>query len=143
MICLIPSNESNNLRIRVIGNSDSSEDLNIKYNCVNIIKKYIESDFTREDVISILPYIEKEIETYCKSKDKEVSVKITNTTFPPKTLNGKIIDGGEYETLLVKIGEAKGSNYWTLLYPEYFDITFNDIYSGEVEVKWFIFELFK
>ena len=143
MICLIPSNESNNLRIRVIGNSDSSEDLNIKYNCVNIIKKYIESDFTREDVIDVLPYIEKEIETYCKNKDKEVSVKITNTTFPPKTLNGKIIDGGEYETLLVKIGEAKGSNYWTLLYPEYFDITFNDIYSGEVEVKWFIFELFK
>ena len=143
IIAIIPSNKSENLRIRVIGNSDSSEDLNVKYTCVSIIKKYVKSDFTKEEVIEVLPKINSEIQNYCKSKNKNVSVGITKTVFPPKTLNGRIIDGGEYETLLVKIGEAKGSNFWTLLYPEYFDITFDDIYSGEVEVKWFILELFK
>ncbi len=142
IIMLVPSNEQNNLRIRVIGNSDSASDLNVKNTCVNIIKKHIKSDFTKEEVVSVLPNIEEEIKSYCDSRNIDVTIKIANTTFPPKTLNGKVIDGGEYETLLVKIGKAKGSNYWTLLYPEYFNVTFNDIYSGEVEVKWFILELF-
>ena len=70
IIAIIPSNKSENLRIRVIGNSDSSEDLNVKYTCVSIIKKYVKSDFTKEEVIEVLPKINSEIQNYCKSKNK-------------------------------------------------------------------------
>lgn len=143
VIIIIPTNESENIRIRVIGNSDTSEDISIKYNCVAIIKNIVNANDTKEQLIDKLPLIKKEIETYCSGKGVSATIEITKTKFPPKTLNGKMIDGGIYETLLIKLGKAEGSNYWTLLYPEYFNISFNDIYTGDVEIKWLILELLK
>ena len=50
------------------------------------------------------------------------------------SLNGKVIPSGIYDTLLITIGEGEGSNYWSLLYPEFFGITFEDIDSIHNEI---------
>ena len=56
-------------------------------------------------------------------------------------LDGKLISGGDYLTLLVTIGKGLGNNYWTILYPEYFGYTFEEVYSGEVEIRSYIYDL--
>lgn len=61
--------------------------------------------------------------------------------FPPKSLNDEVIPGGTYESLVITIGRGEGNNYWTLLYPEYYGITFEDINTGEVEIKSYFWEL--
>ena len=50
----------------------------------------------------------------------KVNVSIRNEHFETKYYNNKIIQGGTYKTIVVSIGEAKGKNYWTILYPDYF-----------------------
>ena len=133
--------EYDNLRIRVIANSDSYIDQKIKYECVDILKNIINVNDTKEQINKKIIYIEKSLEEVEKKYKVEIETGINIMNFPPKTLNDKLIPGGDYETLYIKIGKAKGKNYWTLLYPEYFDISFEDIYTGDVEIKFFFKEL--
>ena len=37
--------------------------------------------------------------------------------FPVKKYDGVTYKEGNYESLVVSIGEAKGNNYWCILYP--------------------------
>ena len=44
-------------------------------------------------------------------------VKYGMNYFPRKEYNNIEFEAGEYESLVVEIGEAKGNNYWCILYP--------------------------
>ena len=125
---IFSSLEESDMRIRVIANSNNYSDQSIKYEVVSIVKKNISPNDTKEKIIKKLPKLRSEIK-------KE--------HFPKKSLNGKLIPEGNYKALVIEIGEAKGKNWWTLLYPEYFNITYEDIESGDVEVKSYLLEKFK
>lgn len=62
-------------------------------------------------------------------------------TFPAKSYNGEFIPSGTYYTLLITIGKGNGNNFWTLLYPEYFNISFED--NNEIEYRSYIYDKFK
>ena len=62
----------------------------------------------------------------------EVNVCIRNEEFETKYYNDKIIEGGVYKTIVVTLGKGEGRNYWTILYPEYFDVSFEDVNTGNV-----------
>lgn len=143
LILFINTDSSQNIRIRVISNSDSDYDKMIKYECVEAIKSIIEANYSEKQIKESLTGIKSKLDIISNKYNKNIKLSFEKTKFPPKSLNEKIIEGGVYKTLLVRIGEAKGSNYWTLLYPEYFDISFDDIYSGEVEIKSFFYEQIK
>lgn len=132
-----------NFRIRVIANSNDSDDIKIKEECFKIIKKYIKADNNEKDVENNLKYIKNDLDIVSKRINMKIIVSIEKAKFPPKSLNGKIIEGGYYKALIVKIGKALGNNYWTLLYPEYFGITFEDIKSENVEIRWYFKDLFE
>ena len=100
-------------------------------------------ELSKDDVINKVNIVEQLVDEYGNKNNLVISVEFGVTSFPPKELNGKIISGGEYETLLVTIGEGKGNNYWTVLYPEYFGITFEEIYSGEVEIRSYFYDVIK
>ena len=133
---------SDQLRIRVISNSNSSYDINIKNEVVSILKKYINATDTKKEVVEKLELVKEKIREYGKSKNIDIKVEQKKTKFPAKSLNGKVIPSGIYDTLLITIGEGEGSNYWSLLYPEFFGITFEDIDSKNIEVRSYIFDLF-
>lgn len=136
------NNISENVRIRVVANSNSTTDQKIKYECVNIIKNIINANDDINQITNKLGIIENKLSYISKKYDTKIEVGLGKMDFPPKSLNGQLIPGGKYQTLYVLIGEAKGKNYWTLLYPEYFDISFEDIHSGDVEFKFYFKELF-
>lgn len=141
VICLIPKNEE--LRIRIKANDDETSQ-QIKQEVVKEVKKYL-SALELENPVNEIPLYIDDI----KKIVDEVSPKTNNTVsivqenFPTKTLNNKIISGGTYKTLLIKLDQGNGKNWWSMLYPEFYGVSFEDIQSGEVEYQSYIYNFLK
>ena len=56
----------------------------------------------------------------------DVEVSLGKATFPIKVYGDITLPAGEYDALRVKLGEAKGKNWWCILFPNlcYVDSTF-------------------
>ncbi len=126
--------------MRVIANSNETIDQYYKNEVVKIMKSVIDCDDDYDDIVSKMDSLQNKINEYADSRNLEINIKLDKTKFPTKSLNGKVIEGGIYETLLITIGEGKGNNYWSLLYPEYYGYTFEDVDSENIEVKFYIWE---
>ena len=61
--------------------------------------------------------------------ESDVSVYFENCYFPMKTYGDMTFPPGEYEAFRVDIGDAKGRNWWCVLYPP---LCFVDAVYGEV-----------
>jgi len=141
LILIIPK-ESDELRIRVIANSNSIDDQNLKYEVVDILKKEI-AKLDKKN-------LEKEIKNNIHRFDQilnekikcEYSIKLTKVYFPPKEKDGKIIRGGKYKTLLVVLGNGKGKNWWSILNPNSSYI-FEDEEANNIEFRIFLFDKIK
>ena len=53
-----------------------------------------------------------------------IKVEYKIESFPAKSYKGKFIPSGNYPTILITIGEGLGKNFWTMLYPDFFNISF-------------------
>lgn len=117
----------NIMRFHVRANSDSDEDQELKL-------------AVKEDVVTFLKPLLKECTSVAQSKqvlvsnmqniymvamntiveqgyDYSVEVYITEETFPEKEYGDMIFPAGDYQALRVDIGEAKGQNWWGIMYP--------------------------
>lgn len=114
------------IRYRIIPNSNSVEDINAKEQ----IQKSVETDLkkimeansieeTRENIINNLENIKQNIEITKKNMnyDKDVKVNYGLNYFPEKEFMGNTYKAGYYESLVVEIGKAEGSNFWCVLFP--------------------------
>ncbi|MGB4694861.1 MAG: hypothetical protein GX482_00195 [Acholeplasmataceae bacterium] len=139
LIALVLPRESKEFRIRVVAASDSPEDQREKYAVVRVlqeeIKKYNPNDIINE-VQKNIDLMEAKITKVLKGR--EFLIRITKVKFPPKEHGGKVISGGRYRTLLVIIGEGKGKNWWSILYPEYHGISFED--REEISFEFYFYE---
>lgn len=142
---------SDELRVRVIANSDTTLDQEIKYKVVSNLIETIDdlsiSKATKEKlIIDNIDVIRKCVSLVLEENEvlpQGFTVELTKEKFPTKSLNDKVIPGGIYKTLVVKIGQAKGKNWWSLLYPEFFNCSYEDINSGEIEVRSYFWDKFK
>lgn len=139
----IDNNEQERVRIRVISNSNDYVDIYQKEEVKDIVCNIIDADDTKDEVLDKIDEIKRKVNEYADVYNLDIDIEFGMTSFPPKELNGKVISGGEYETLLVTIGKGKGNNYWTILYPEYFGMTFEEVYSGEIEIRSYIYDVIK
>ena len=120
-------NES--IRLRVIPNSNDPKDVNVKEQ----VKTYLEKDIyklvkdtenidsARNIIKSNLTSIETNIDNIFKSNNYNQKYKVNygNNYFPEKTYYGKTYEEGYYESLVIYIGEAKGDNWWCVLFPNF------------------------
>ncbi len=126
-------------RLHVIANSDSEEDQNLKYIVRDKILEYINSisnnEISKEDVIILindnLDNIKKIAEDTIHENGFDYSVKLNigNFAFPTKTYGDISFPAGFYDALKVEIGEAKGQNWWCVMFPP---LCFVDVTSGIV-----------
>lgn len=129
---IIPKDKE--MRIRVIANSDSQFDQSIKIMVAQDLKEFLKN--TR-DVNIIEERVEYLISKYHVNYDAKVTIR--KEKFPAKYIDDKVIPGGKYKTLVIELGKAEGKNYWSLLYPEYFNVSFEEVNNGEVEYRsWFV-----
>lgn len=112
------------VRFRVIPNSNSSKDILIKEKVVNELSTLLFKDAndineTRNNVVNNLDKINKSIDKVFSENNYNLKYKIKYgmNYFPSKEYNDIRFEAGNYESLVVEIGEAKGNNYWCILYP--------------------------
>ncbi len=126
-------------RLHVIANSDSEEDQNLKYIVRDKVLEYINSISSnlnsKEDVIRLanknIDKIQKIAEKTIHENGYDYSVKLNigNFAFPTKTYGDISFPAGFYDALKIEIGEAKGQNWWCVMFPP---LCFVDVTSGIV-----------
>lgn len=139
------------IRFRIIPNSNTIEDISMKEkvkNEINDVIKNIESKSTdietsREKIKEAIPEIENKIDTLFESENysKDYKVNYGMNYFPEKIYKGVKYPSGDYESMVIEIGESSGDNYWCVLFPPLCMIDAEA--SEEVEYKFFISEIIK
>ena len=124
---LQPSIASKILRFHVLANSDSVGDQEVKEKVRDEVGVYLQPFLAKADSLEVTKEIVaehiKEIEEVSRKTlnrygyDYSVTARIACVEFPEKTYGSYTFPKGEYEALQILIGEAKGQNWWCVLYP--------------------------
>ncbi|MGG4489530.1 stage II sporulation protein R [Metabacillus idriensis] len=126
------------IRLRILANSDSDEDQALKRKIRDEVNKEItvwvekltSIEAARELIQSRLPEIEKIVQSVLvkEGKEQEFSVDFDNVSFPTKMYGSYIYPAGDYEAILITLGEGKGANWWCVLFPP---LCFLDFSNGQ------------
>lgn len=136
---------SNNLsdavfRLHVLANSDSAEDqalkLKVRDSLLNYMNNICSNCTTKEEAISLANENKKNFQQIAEQTISEngynypVKINIDNFYFPTKNYGDITLPAGFYDALRVEIGEAKGKNWWCVMFPS---LCFIDVSSGIVD----------
>ncbi len=124
----------NELRLRIFANSNSELDQQLKKE----VKSFLEENLQDELILKDCKAIEDKLNNHFLNA--KIVVKQGKVKYEAKSYKGKIIPSGYYDTILITIGEGKGKNFWTILYPEFFNISFED--DKEIEYHSYFYDLF-
>ena len=143
---VIPSSA---IRFRVLANSNSPRDQKIKeevrdrlqgelYMLLENTKSINEARVLINDkIVDFRNIVEKELEEESYSYNIDYGMH----EFPKKSYKGVIYEAGEYESLLVTLGEGKGDNWWCVLFPPLCLLEAEEkTNTSEIEYKSFIKE---
>lgn len=115
------------LRLHVIANSDVSVDQNLKLAVrdaiINESEEIFDGTVTVDNAVEkITPEInnikeiaERVVENY--GFDYNVDVSIDEEYFETRTYETVTLPAGKYLSLIVRIGEGKGKNWWCVMFP--------------------------
>ena len=133
---------------RVIANSNSSKDMLMKESVVHtlsdtLFKENNTIENTRDNIINNIENIENKIDDLFKKNNYKMTYNISYglNHFPRKEFNGEVFEEGDYESLVIEIGDAKGNNYFCILYPALCMI--DEEKNDEVKYDFKIVELLK
>ncbi len=136
-IFIIDNSNSNEVRIRILSNSNSEIDKREK----QIVKDALEEVLNETDNLNIVVIKEKLVKKLKGKIKNEIKVERVNSYYPAKSYDNRFIPSGSYDTILVTIGSGKGNNFWTLLYPEFYNIEFEE--ENEIEYRVYFIDLIK
>ena len=115
------------LRIHIRANSNLDCDQQVKYlikdKIVKFLTPYIAECNTKQKAQNMLEdnlsAIEKVAENVLKQKGFNYTAKasLKNEQFPTRVYEGLKLEGGFYDALIIELGEAKGDNWWCVVYP--------------------------
>ena len=133
------------IRIRIIANSNNIKDLieknHLKENIENDIYDLIKEANTIEEARSLLNDNLKTIDTIIKSNiDIDYQIDYGTNYFPEKVYRGVLYEAGNYESLVITLGEGLGNNWWCVLFPPLCLIEENKT-TSDVEYKLYVEEL--
>ena len=115
------------IRLHVVANSDSKEDQSLKLSVRDAVleesAELIRDCATREDAaLAIQSNLDLFERTAAEVIEKEgynypVSVRLENEDYPSKNYESVCFPSGNYLSLQILIGEARGQNWWCVLFP--------------------------
>ncbi len=130
--CLDFEFTSNNIRksvfrLHILANSDSEYDQNLKIKVRNrLLKDGFELFENSENLSQTILIANNNLKKFEKSAKDEllkngcsqnVSAKVEKTDFTVRTYGNTSLPAGQYYALQIKIGKAKGHNWWCVMYP--------------------------
>ena len=137
------------IRIRIIPNSNTNEDQQIKNkvketiqtSMYNLLKDTKGSDNAKKTIEQNLDMIDLQVKNVLEQEKYKLGYKIHfgYNYFPEKTYKGITYEEGMYESLLITLGKGEGDNWWCVLFPPLCLLEAEE--STEVEYKTFVGEL--
>ncbi|WP_369419614.1 stage II sporulation protein R [Lentibacillus daqui] len=126
------------IRLRILANSDGDGDQKVKQTVRDAVNKSIagwveniaDIDEARKVIQGKLPEIEQIVENVLEAENASQSFQVEygeNVSFPAKLYGNYLYPAGEYEAVLITLGEGEGSNWWCVLFPP---LCFLDFSSG-------------
>lgn len=136
----VSSDISNSVfRLHVIANSNSDDDQALKYkvrdNLLHYMNDICSNCKSKQEAINIVTEHNDEFKQVALDTIKnegysyDVNINIGNFKFPTKNYGDISLPAGYYDALKVEIGDAKGKNWWCVMFPS---LCFVDISSGIV-----------
>ena len=126
-------------RLHVIANSDSKEDQELKIQVRDELLSYMNTlakdCSSKEEVVELAKEHQEEFKQIAEQTISKngfsypVTIEIGDSNFPTKTYGDIALPAGTYEALRVQIGDAKGQNWWCVMFPP---LCFVDVSSGVV-----------
>ena len=126
-------------RLHVIANSDNQVDQDLKYKVRDKVIEYMNTLITKEmDKQEVINIAQNNLEEFKQIAIKtvieegfnyNVETKIGNYYFPTKEYGDISLPSGLYDALRIEIGEAKGKNWWCVMFPQ---LCFVDVSKGIV-----------
>lgn len=115
------------IRFHVIANSNSTEDQIIKYkvrdSVINYLSPLLCDAKSKTEALEIIHSHQKEVEKVASNvlktneKNNSIHVSVKKVKFPTKEYEKYILPEGKYDSLQIEIGEAKGQNWWCVMFP--------------------------
>ena len=110
------------IRFRIIANSNNFDDqatkIEIKNNVEDILKEKLLLTNNKEEAKEILKNNIPEIKNMINNYNISYDINYGNNFFPEKKYKGVTYKEGNYESLVVTLGEGKGDNWWFLMFPQ-------------------------
>ena len=158
IIMLVYNNEKNKesvkipdsaIRFRILANSNSPRDQRIKEEVRDKMQKELyqllenskSTKQARNLIINNMDNFNSLLENEMKDKEYSYTIDYGMHTFPEKTYKGITYEAGEYESLLVTLGEGSGDNWWCVLFPPLCVMEAEETNTSKIEYKSFIKEI--
>jgi stage II sporulation protein R len=133
------------IRFRIIANSNDRVDQTTKL----LIKKELENKFfplleastSKEETTDIIEDNQEVIKSIIEKYNVPYSINYGKNYFPTKTFNDVIYEEGEYESLVISLGEASGNNWWCIMYPPLCLLENNTSQEENIEYKSYLWEI--
>lgn len=115
------------LRLHIRANSNVDCDQQLKYKVkekvVEILAPMLINANSKEEAIKVVKDYTVLLKGECLNVIKEngfnysVNIKVNNEYFPTRTYANTTLNSGYYDAVIVELGEAKGDNWWCVMYP--------------------------
>ena len=146
------------IRLHIIANSDNAYDQKLKLQVRDAIIDYMNEKMdeigTKEEAKGFLSGNKDEMEAIANEVliaegiADSAMVSFGKYPFPTKTYGNMILPAGYYDALKIEIGEAKGQNWWCVMFPplcfvedtkgvieeEYVDLLRDELTEEEMEI---------
>lgn len=151
------------IRLRILANSDAVKDQWLKRQIrdeVNAaVTEWVEEIPSIEEAAEIINARLIEIENIVtevlqeEEMEQPFTVEFNEVYFPTKLYGHLVYPAGQYDAILITLGEGKGENWWCVLFPPlcFLDFANGDVVPDEeeedekeesVQVKFFVIEIF-
>lgn len=137
---------TNSIRVRVISNSNNINDQLEKVKVKSIVEETLYENIketktieeARTEIKKSIPTLEKSIE---KTINNDFSINFGTNYFPKKEMFGIEYNEGNYESIVINIGESKGKNWWCVLFPPICMIEAEENNKDNIEYKSKVLEI--
>ena len=109
------------IRFRIIANSDEKIDQELKMTIKDDVQKEINKMIVKANNIdearNIINNNLDKVDSILDKYNVNYNVSFGNNYFPNKNYKGLNYPAGNYESLVITLGEGKGHNWWCVLFP--------------------------
>ena len=136
---------NHSFRLRIIANSNNVKDIQtkmqIKAALEQILSKTVNEsqslNTTEELVKQNLDIIDSTVASIMTPLNMRYQISFGTNDFPEKTYRGVVYPAGNYESLVIMLGDGEGDNWWCVLFPPLCFLT-EDNSSSDVEYQLYI-----